>query len=161
MIAQAYNRDRAFRYAERWALGRNPAYYDFTDLGGDCTNFVSQCLFAGGCKMNDRPQTGWYYIGLNNRAPAWTGVEALYRFLSTNLGPGPFARECGVSEAETGDVIQLAGPEGKFYHTLFIVRPGIDPRVAAHDFNAWNRPLSDYNYAKARFLHIIGADRER
>ena len=26
---------------------RNPAYLDFHGLGGDCTNFVSQCLYAG------------------------------------------------------------------------------------------------------------------
>ena len=42
-----YDRQKAVAYARRWALGRNPAYFDFQDLGGDCTNFASQCLYAG------------------------------------------------------------------------------------------------------------------
>ena len=39
-----YDRQAAVRYASRWAYGRNPAYADFDALGGDCTNFASQCL---------------------------------------------------------------------------------------------------------------------
>ena len=35
-------------YARRWAFSTNPAYYNFENIGGDCTNFVSQCLYAGG-----------------------------------------------------------------------------------------------------------------
>ena len=29
-------------YARRWAFSANPAYYNFENIGGDCTNFVSQ-----------------------------------------------------------------------------------------------------------------------
>ena len=39
-----YNREAAVSYARRWALGRNPAYMDYELWGGDCTNFISQCL---------------------------------------------------------------------------------------------------------------------
>lgn len=42
-----YNREKAVEYARRWAYDRNPQYYNFDPIGGDCTNFVSQCLFAG------------------------------------------------------------------------------------------------------------------
>ena len=42
-----YNREVAVAYARRWALGRNIAYYDFENIGGDCTNFASQCIYAG------------------------------------------------------------------------------------------------------------------
>ena len=38
-------------YARRWAFSANPAYYNFENIGGDCTNFVSQCLYAGGAVM--------------------------------------------------------------------------------------------------------------
>ena len=47
-----YDRTRALAYAERWALDRNPLFYNFTGVGGDCTNFVSQCVLAGCCVMN-------------------------------------------------------------------------------------------------------------
>ena len=44
-----YNRRAAVRYAERWWNDYNPDYNRFTD---NCTNFISQCLYAGGAPMN-------------------------------------------------------------------------------------------------------------
>ena len=46
-----YNRAAAVAYARDWARNRNESYYDYSS---DCANFVSQCLFAGGIKMNSR-----------------------------------------------------------------------------------------------------------
>ncbi|MFQ9447036.1 MAG: amidase domain-containing protein [Christensenellales bacterium] len=46
-VIQYASRD-AVQYAQRWALSRNRDYNDFTKGGGDCMNFVSQCLYAGG-----------------------------------------------------------------------------------------------------------------
>ena len=60
LIPVGYDRFRAVAYALRWALSRNPRYYDFEDIGGDCTNYVSQCLFAGCGVMNYAPENGWY-----------------------------------------------------------------------------------------------------
>ena len=56
----SYDREAAVAYARRFALSRNPAYYDFSDLGGDCTNFASQCIYAGAGIMNYTPTFGWY-----------------------------------------------------------------------------------------------------
>lgn len=64
-----YNRAAAVEYANRWAYFRNPEFYDFSAIGGDCTSFASQCLLAGGGVMNFTPTFGWYYIGVNDRAP--------------------------------------------------------------------------------------------
>ena len=55
-----YDREKAVAYAHKWAYGRNPAYGDFSEMGGDCTNFVSQCLHAGGAPMNYTPTFGWF-----------------------------------------------------------------------------------------------------
>ena len=47
MIAiKPYRRMHAVEYARTWALSRNPLFSRFDTFGGDCTNFVSQCLFA-------------------------------------------------------------------------------------------------------------------
>lgn len=100
-----YNRANAVAYAKKWAYGRNPKYYDFSDLGGDCTNFASQCIYAGSGVMNYTPTYGWYYISVNNRAPAWTGVDELYRFLTTNRGAGPRAILTDLSQIQNGDII--------------------------------------------------------
>ena len=42
-----YDRLLASDYAVKYALFRNPKFFNFDDLGGDCTNFCSQCLLAG------------------------------------------------------------------------------------------------------------------
>ena len=59
-----YDRRAAVEYAHRWAYGRNPEFYDYEEIGGDCTNFASQCLYAGSRIMNFTPTYGWYYICL-------------------------------------------------------------------------------------------------
>ncbi|MCL1802511.1 MAG: amidase domain-containing protein [Eubacteriaceae bacterium] len=44
----SYNRDAAKAYAAKWWDSRNPDYPNFGSTSSDCTNFVSQCLKAGG-----------------------------------------------------------------------------------------------------------------
>ncbi len=151
-----YNRAAAVAYARRWALGRNPAYYDFEEIGGDCTNFASQCIYAGAGVMNYTPETGWYYISVNDRAAAWTGVEYLYNFLINNRSVGPYGHRVSQQEIQPGDIVQLGRRDGSFYHTPVIlsVRPQI--LVAAHTYDALDRPLSSYNYDQVRFIHIDG-----
>lgn len=160
-----YDRGKALAYAHEWAYGRNPAYYDFSELGGDCTNFASQVLFAGTGVMNFTPVTGWFYVNANNRTASWTGVRYFYDFLMKNSGPGPFAKEEELYAVEPGDFIQFT-PDGKTYtHTLVVVEIGHPTTkgnvlVAAHSFNADNRPLSSYTIRELRCIHILGYRRE-
>ena len=157
-----YNREAAVAYARKWAFGRNPAYYDFSMLGGDCTNFASQCIYAGAGVMNFTPTFGWYYKSLNDRSPSWTGVEYLYNFLVENeKGVGPFAKEAPLSELEVGDIVQLGRSTGDLYHSPVVVaiRNGVI-FVAAHTFDAYNRPLTSYNYERVRGIHILGVRKE-
>lgn len=76
-----YRREAAEAYARYWAYGRNPDFYDYETIGGDCTNFASQCIYAGTGVMNFTPTYGWYYISADDKAPAWTGVVYLHNFL--------------------------------------------------------------------------------
>lgn len=150
-----YDRRRGVEYALKWAFERNPAYYDFSEIGGDCTNFVSQCLYAGSGVMNYAPD-GWYYRNLNDRAPSWTGVEFLYDFLVSNRTRGPFAEETDKNGILPGDVIQL-GNEERFYHSLFVTAMGGGRiYVTTHSFDARNRPLDTYSAQKIRYLHVEG-----
>lgn len=151
-----YDRAAAARYAVRWALARNPVYPDFTHLGGDCTNFISQCLHAGAPRMNFTPDTGWYYRSLADRAPAWSGVLFLHRFLlRPAASPGPAARESELSALLPGDVVFLHNGS-RLYHAVLILTPGADPLVAAHTDDALYRPLSSYEAARTIPLHISG-----
>ena len=82
LLPLPYDRRRAVEYARRWALSRNPLFVNFAGQGGDCTNFVSQCILAGCSVMNYTDTFGWYYISPSDRAPAWSGVDELYSFLT-------------------------------------------------------------------------------
>lgn len=158
-----YDRSVAVMYAHRWAYGRNPKYYAYENLGGDCTNFASQCLYAGTGVMNYTPTFGWYYIDANNKAPAWTGVEYFRNFLLRDqISPGPFALETDLSGLLPGDFIQLNFNGTGFSHTPIIVAVGqpVAPGnvlLAAHSYDTDFRPLSTYSYQDIRFLHILGA----
>lgn len=161
-----YDRGAAVRYAHRWAYDRNPAFYDYENIGGDCTNFASQCLYAGTGIMNYTPVFGWYYINANEKAPAWTGVPYFYNFMTREeQSPGPFGREVALNELEVlkpGDFAQLYFSGEAFGHTPIIVdirRPVTlgNILVAAHSYNADYRPLNTYDYLSIRFIHIMGA----
>ncbi|MBE6549932.1 MAG: amidase [Ruminococcaceae bacterium] len=166
LITIPYDRERAVAYARRWALDRNPTFFDFTGIGGNCTNFVSQCIFAGCGVMNFTKTFGWYYLSPDDRAPAWSGVDELYDFLigapdfiAANGGIGPFASDASVSRMiELGDVIQLSNESGEFYHTLIICGfTDDDILVCAHSDDALDRRLSTYRFSGMRILHIEGA----
>lgn len=153
-----YNRDKAVAYAHIWAHKRNPEYYNFDALGGDCTNFASQVLNSGGKDMDYKSLYGWYYKDLNNRTPSWSGVEFLYKFLTTNITP--YAERVDVREIMYGDLIQLSFFGMEFQHTLVVVESGSlgdinNILVATHTYNSDYRPLSTYNWEDIRFLHII------
>ena len=74
--ANAYGRSAAVVYANRWAQGRNPDFYNFgTD--NDCTNFVSQCV-----------SRGHSMVGSGTGVPEWYKDNYIennsYKWYSTN-----------------------------------------------------------------------------
>lgn len=162
LIELPYNRSAAVSYANRWAYFRNPKYYDFSPIGGDCTSFASQCLLAGGAPMNYTPTFGWYYKSLDDRAPAWTGVKYLFNFLTTNKGIGPYGHQVPITEVAPGDICQLIIDTEDWQHTPVITSvdgdiPTYDTvKIAAHSYDCACRPLSSYAISAARFIHIDG-----
>lgn len=155
-----YDRQAAVLYAHEWAYGRNPAFYDYDTIGGDCTNFASQCLYAGSGIMNFTPTFGWYYLDANRKAPAWTGVPYLQRFLTRREGSvGPVGMEVPIWEVHPGDLVQIRFEGEVFQHTPVVVqadRPQSTDEilVAAHSYDADYRPLSSYVFEEVRYLHI-------
>ncbi|MCI8331467.1 MAG: amidase domain-containing protein [Clostridiales bacterium] len=158
-----YDREAAVAYAHEWAFKRNPRYLNFAGIGGDCTNFISQCLLAGGAPMNYEKTFGWYYTNASNRAPAWTSVQYLYNFLVRDTSIGPKGKEVGITQLEKGDVVQLSFDGLAFHHSLLVVHTGVKKDLAqlllaTHSLDADDRPLSSYQYVKARFVKIYVPD---
>lgn len=155
-----YNRDAAVTYAREWAFKRNPAFYDFEQIGGDCTNFASQCIYAGAGIMNYTPVFGWFYRSASDRTASWTGVEYLYNFLTTNEGIGPFAEVVPLDRIQKGDIVQLGRETGDFYHSPVVVGfAGSNILVAAHTYDAYGKTLASYRAPVLRGIHILGVRR--
>ena len=153
----AYDREAAVRYARKWAMSRNKDYADFETLGGDCTNFVSQCLFAGAGEMDYTPEVDWYYRSLSDRAAAWSGVDYLCKFLTRENSDVLRGVEVeALSELQPADVVQLSFDGETFEHSLFVVaRRGNNVLICSHSYNSINRPLASYTYKKMRGVHIL------
>lgn len=153
-----YDTKKSIEYARKFALMRNPKYFNFDLLGGDCTNFVSQCIFAGTGVMNYTKTFGWFYLSLQERAPAWTGVNEFFSFITKNTSVGPFGKLIDIGDISSGDVIQLQNYNGQFYHSLFVTEVvGEEILVCSHSNNKLDAPLSTYNYYNIRVLRIEGA----
>jgi len=158
----SYNRLQAVKYAERWWNSYNPGYRRF-DV--DCTNYVSQCLHAGGAPMRGYPNRskGWWYQN-NNWSYSWSVAHALRWYLSSSQ-TGLKAKEMtNPSQLAPGDVIcyDFDG-DGRWQHNTIVVAKDKNnmPLVNAHttnsrmrywayeDSTAWT-PKIQY-----KFFHII------
>ncbi|WP_078381732.1 amidase domain-containing protein [Sutcliffiella halmapala] len=157
-----YNRMEAVRYAEQWWNTFNPKYKKF-DV--DCTNYISQCLHAGGAPMVGYPNksSGWWMRN-NSWSYTWTVAHAL-RWYLPSAKSGIKGKE--VSRAEQlkpGDVIcyDFQG-DGRFDHNTIVVAkdPNGEPLVNAHTYNSrmryWKYEDSTAYTPniKYKFFHIL------
>lgn len=85
---ELYDRDAAVAYARQYALSYNPQYANYKSSTGaagrgDCMNFVSQCLHAGGMPIK---QQGFLWYGAKSgSSSSWKGVEAFLPTLGSLL----------------------------------------------------------------------------
>lgn len=167
--AQRYNRSGAAEYARKYALSYNPRYPDFNGEGGDCTNFVSQCLANNNIPSSTpgewfvrKDKYGNWDYGLN-----WVRVEGLNSYL-TSYG---FAKSyvysmdsntmANLSRAEVGDILQLKRYNySRYTHSLIIDKiANGDMYYCCHSYNIRsgsfkNRVLEGYMYSTVRLVHI-------
>jgi hypothetical protein len=133
-----YNRLKAVQYAERWWNDFNPAFMKID--GNDCTNFISQCLYAGGAPMRGNPNrgSGWWIRG-KTWSWSWSVAHALRLYLG-NSKTGLRAREVSrPDQLLLGDVIcyDFEG-DGRFNHNTIVTARDANgmPLVNAHTYNS-------------------------
>lgn len=160
-----YDGDAASKYALDHALSYNTKYADFSSYGGDCTNFISQCIYEGGnLPMHygtSYSSTCWYYITSTNRSSSWTGAEEFYNYVfgSTSKIKASVSNWSSVSY---GDIIQLTS-DGEAYHSMIVT--GIqyssygrsDLLVSAHSTNRRHVSLATYYSGTKRYIDITGS----
>ena len=115
--------------------------------------------------MNFTPDFGWYYIDANQKTPSWTGVPYFWNSM-TRKEPsvGPVGIACDLTDLRPGDLVQLSFNGEEFQHTPVVVRVTAPITldtvlIAAHSYDADNRPLSSYTFQDIRFLHMLGTIR--
>lgn len=162
----SFDRGKAVEYADKWWNGSNPAYLHFEV---DCTNYVSQCLFAGGAPMNytGRRDSGWWYRGRSGGRELWSyswAVAGSLQFYLLTSRSGLRAREVeDPRQLAPGDVISYDWDgNGRYRHsTIVTAKDGNGmPLVNAHTVSSRRRYWS-YKDSPAwtdntryRFLHI-------
>ncbi|MBE6050635.1 MAG: hypothetical protein E7214_08275 [Clostridium sp.] len=146
-ISQNHNRSSAISYARKYALNYNSKYKDFTDNGGDCTNFISQCLAAGNVPLSKtwRPYSN-----------TWIRVNELYYYLSRKSIGTPASLDNTIHE---GDILQFfSNPKSFFDHSSIITKVlDNDLLYCCHTYDKLDFPLSEVYpiiYNKLRFLNI-------
>ena len=84
-----YDVEKAVAYSEEHWNNYNPAYANFNPYGGDCANFTSQSIYAGGMPQvvtKAYANDGWFYINSTNRSATWTGATNLHHWMRDNRG---------------------------------------------------------------------------
>lgn len=153
--AYTYNRQDAVDYAlDNWN-SNVPGYWWFNMNDGDCTNFVSWCLYEGGWTKQD-PQwySYWPYWNSNSHSNSWTCVGAFDTFAQsrgdrTYLGNNPDTVLSTVSslissnELQEGDVIQRL-PGTYPAHTMIVT--GIAGNTAFVTYHSENTYYENFRY---------------
>lgn len=163
-----YRREAAVAYAERWWNEPNASYEEFEV---NCTNYVSQCIFAGGIPMDytGRRESGWWYRGRQNNVEqwsySWAVSNALQNYLSQPRSYGLRAEVVDRPELlQLGDVICYDWDgNGRFQHSTIVTAftPEGMPLVNANTVSSRHR-YWDYRDSYAwtdrtqyRFFHIM------
>ncbi len=151
-----FDRDAMKHYQATWALSRNPKYSDYTRVGGDCQNYISQVIAAGGTPMDDVGSQQWYYFRSSKRSPSWAGVGYFLKYITRNADKGP--RGVIVQSAQSlqcGDVVHLDWDyDGYYNHAISIYRAGSSPTFSGHTNDELDYPLY-YMPGHKQYYHLV------
>ncbi len=184
-----YNRNAAYNWAHTYWNNYSTAYVNLGDQkwkGGDCANFVSQCLRAGGANNDKAGTYQWYYDNKSTTNTAddsysWTWSTArglnyvvLGNYTANETGPkgtqkaitGDIEYNASIGQFITlGDIIQYQWkPTMTITHSAVIVdmlynssKERYEPVIAEHTYDSWYTPWINNAY-KTYFVHIEGVN---
>lgn len=145
-----YNRTAAVNYANTWKNGINPNYWQESQ---DCTNFVSQSVYAGTNQVMSTPNdyyNKWYFDSYTKTGSyPWINVGGFYNFLTTNTGRGPVGYNSGsyMCYLGGGDVVVMQYTSGGWRHAVLVT----SLTGSCHDYTkiqvASHSPFGSYNLA--------------
>lgn len=168
-----YNRIDAVNYSYQFCNSRNPKWFNYDTTGGNCQNYVSQCLYAGGIDMDCYGEDQWKQYGFENdveidlsqkptgRTASWIQVLYFNSYARNNTGFGLVAEELdNCYYAEPGDVIQVGYKDSKNMEHSTIVSKVIDQHILvnSNSLDMKDFPIEAYTYPYRVLIKIIGSN---
>ncbi len=147
----SYNRSYAQIYAIAHVNNPSTQYPNYSAYGGDCTNFVSQCLEYGGWAQTSKTAgrasaLSWFHDkgytsppALALRSTSWTAASNLAAYLLNTSRVN--ASSYPVSSMDIGDVIQLSSAAQGIHHSTVVttrIVSGSNVVIKVHYRNAAN-----------------------
>lgn len=134
-------------YANNYWYPYNPGYRDFENSGtrgGDCTNFVSQALKAGGWTDVDgfyQDDRYWWY-GVATQTYTWINAHK-WNIFTANRPRG--VSPPNVYDLEPGDILQLDFEgDGEIDHSMIVTsKPNGVPHLTYHTNPTWGKSIDD------------------
>lgn len=158
-----YDRAAAEQYMRQYDHQRSSAWHAYDDVGGNCMNFGSQVLLAGGIPMDEQGGSKWYWYGQNSLDLSWINAGRFYSYARENEGYGLVAdTEANYYTGEVGDILIL-GPDGGHNHTTVIsgiirdeAGQTVDYLLCSNTTNYTDFPAGAYYYTSQRLIKIYG-----
>ncbi len=158
-----YDRAAAEQYMRQYDHQRNDRWYAYDDVGGNCMNFGSQVLLAGGIPMDEEGGSKWFWRGQNDLDLSWINVGRFYSYARENRGYGLVAdTEANYYTGGVGDILIL-GPDGGHNHTTVIsgivrneLGETVDYLLCSNTTNYADFPAGAYYYTSHRLIKIYG-----
>lgn len=147
---------KAVEYARKHAKFPNRKYHYYKEKeGGDCTNFVSQAMEAGGWEQVSHPyldykddNAWWYGGGLPFSYPlnswTWSGAENFFRMANGSGGLKRTTLLNNFYELQPGDILQYkAKGATEMTHTMIVTKvENGEPYLSYHTDDQIDQPLS-------------------
>ncbi|MEU6254127.1 amidase domain-containing protein [Streptomyces sp. NPDC047043] len=139
-----YNYAAMATYAEKYWKNYNTAYRRYNSAGGDCTNYLSQSLYAGGWKQvtNSSEDYGTWYSKTSGESDTWIGVNEWSWFTQTTKRTTALAN---AYQMDVGDVLQMDfdkdGSKDHSMMTTYRSSSGV-PYLTYHDVDTYRRSLA-------------------
>ncbi|MCX5195443.1 amidase domain-containing protein [Streptomyces sp. NBC_00249] len=140
----AYDYAAMTKYAEKYWRNYNPEYRKFSGAGGDCTNFISQALKAGGWKPvpgSTSDYRNWNYEA-TRQTDSWVGANEWAWFTLSNERAANLAN---VYQMDVGDILQVDfNKDGSKDHSMMVTyRSGNGmPYLTYHSTNTYRKSLA-------------------
>jgi hypothetical protein len=173
----AYRRAAAVAYALRWFGGHNTYYNNYAGQGGDCANFVSQCvgdeppapapngggLWRFGLASDPLNHQWWFrpapyrqqsqsWTFCPTQAAAWRWPQpghmpASYVYAYSSTVPSGYAR---------GDVVWLTDASGTQQHAMICTSfSGSTPLFTCHSPGVHDKPRSYFGWSSQRYARLV------